>query len=88
MVKRTNAFFLGLILVYLAAEFGITILSVRNIEPGLISSLLLSQGIMFVPALIFLIVVRSDVAALVPLKKSGGLPSALQFFLRSVFHPL
>ena len=69
MVKRTNAFFLGLILVYLAAELGITILSVRNIEPGLISSLLLSQGIMFVPALIFLIVTRADVAALVPFKK-------------------
>ncbi|MBQ7564431.1 MAG: CPBP family intramembrane metalloprotease [Lachnospiraceae bacterium] len=68
-VRRTNAFFLGLILVYLATELFITVLSARDIELSLISSLVLSQGIMLVPALLFIVIFRLDVRTWVPMRR-------------------
>ncbi|MCR5788748.1 MAG: CPBP family intramembrane metalloprotease [Lachnospiraceae bacterium] len=68
-VKKTNALFLGLILFYLGLEFLITLISARNIELGLITSLILSQGALLLPALVFTVVNRLNVKEWVPFKK-------------------
>ena len=68
-VKRTNALFLGLILLYLVLELFISVIASRNIELGLTASLVLSQASLIVPALVFIAWERVNLSEWVPFKK-------------------
>ncbi len=69
IVKKTNALFLGLILLYLVLEFFITLISSRDIEMGISASLILSQAALIVPALFFIAAGRLNFMEWAPFKK-------------------
>ncbi len=68
-IKNTNRLFLSLILLYLVLEFLIAVISTKNIELSIVASLILSQGALIVPALIFISAGRLEFREWVPFKK-------------------
>ncbi|HAG68540.1 MAG TPA: hypothetical protein DCL38_01045 [Lachnospiraceae bacterium] len=68
-VKKTNALFLGLILFSLALELFSSVLSLRYAEPSLTAALILSQGALIMPVLIFILVERPDLSEWTPFRK-------------------
>ncbi|MCR4657988.1 MAG: CPBP family intramembrane metalloprotease [Lachnospiraceae bacterium] len=68
-VRKTNNLFLILILLYLALEFFVTLITGRDIEFGITASLILSQGSLILPALIFIAAERLDIKEWAPFKK-------------------
>ncbi len=68
-VRRSNALFLSLILVYFILEMAVLGLSMGGVELGLISTIILSQATIIIPGLIFIVAYKLDFRKWVPFKK-------------------
>ena len=68
-VKKTNLFYLILIVVYLVVTILLSLLTSKNVNLGLVTSLILSEMLFLVPALIFLLIGHKDLGQWVPFRK-------------------
>ncbi len=68
-VKKTNALFLGFILLFMAMELFIGIISLMNVNISILPTLFISQGIILVPSLVFIVFERIELSEWVPFKK-------------------
>ena len=68
-VKKTNALFLGFILLFLVTELLIAVISIMDVNISIVPTLFVSQGIILVPSLIFIVCERVELSEWVPFKK-------------------
>lgn len=68
-VKKTNLFYLILIVLYLAVSMILSLATSRNVSMGIIGTLILSEMLFLVPAFIFLLIGRKNITEWVPFRK-------------------
>ena len=68
-VKKTNALFLSFILLFLAMEAIIAVISIMHVSMGIVPTLFISQGIILIPSLVFIVFEQIEVIEWVPFKK-------------------
>lgn len=67
--KKMNVIFLLMVILYLAASVGLSMLSVRSIEIPQILTLLAGEIVAILPGLIFLVLFRCDLSIWIPIRK-------------------
>ena len=68
-VKKTNALFLGFILLFMAMELVIGVLAVMDVNIAIVPALFISQSIILVPSLVFVVIECIELKEWVPFKK-------------------
>ena len=68
-VKKTNALFLGFILLFMAMELVIGVLAVMDVNIAIVPTLFISQSIILVPSLVFVVIECIELKEWVPFKK-------------------
>ena len=67
--KRVNAFFLSILLINLGAPVLLSFLASGGVKMGTMMSLVLTQLLILVPSLVFLLIFRCDISEWIPFKK-------------------
>ena len=68
-VKKTNALFLGFILLFMAMELVIGVLAVMDVNIAIVPTLFISQSIILVPSLVFVVIECIELKEWVPFKR-------------------
>lgn len=68
-VKKTNALFLGFILLFMAMELVIGVLAVMDVNIAIVPALFISQSIILVPSLVFVVIECIELKEWVPFKR-------------------
>lgn len=87
--KKTNWLFTAIILLNVVVVVALGVVTAyKNIEMGVISGLLLSQAILFVPAILFLLATRTKIKDLIAVEKPKWLTTLLVIVITYLCMPL
>lgn len=87
-VKKTNLFYLILVVVYLIVSVLLSLLTSKNVTVGLVASLILSEMLFLVPAMIFLLAGHKDLSQWVPFRKVKWSTAGLAILFSFCITPL
>ena len=87
-VKRTNTFFLILVILHITASLVVSMLDKQAVKLGTFSSLMLTQLLILVPSFLFFLISGYDIAEWIPFKKLKAGTVALVIVFTFLIMPL
>lgn len=85
---KMNNLFLVMVVLYLLASLGLSLLAQRTIGPGVVASLIIGELIVVVPGIVFLLFYQCDILEWIPIKKVGRATIGFTFLLTFLVQPV